>query len=73
LHNDGVLVAYAQWLPGLKWYHGKSFADLWAWDARSDSGGTVDGLDAEAPAALTAGLSNPYTLDRHPELKVFKE
>ena len=38
------------------------------------SGGwDLDSLDAAAPAALTLGLKNPYTLDAFPELKVFEE
>ena len=38
------------------------------------SGGwDIDGLDVEAPKGLTANLSNPFTLDSHPELKTFKE
>jgi 3-oxoacyl-[acyl-carrier protein] reductase len=37
------------------------------------SGGwDLAGLDAAAPAALTLGLKNPYTLDAFPELKVFE-
>ncbi len=37
------------------------------------SGGwDLDGLDSAAPAALTAGLTNPYTLDAFPELKLFE-
>ncbi len=37
----------------------------------SHAGGwTLDALDAAAPG-LTAGLSNPFTLDAYPELKVF--
>ena len=38
------------------------------------SGGwDLDGLDSAAPAALTGGLTNPYTLDAFPELKVFED
>jgi 3-oxoacyl-[acyl-carrier protein] reductase len=38
------------------------------------SGGwDLDGLDAAAPAALTLGLKNPYTLDAFPELKTFED
>jgi 3-oxoacyl-[acyl-carrier protein] reductase len=36
-------------------------------------GWALDALDAACPAALTAGLDNPYTLDDHPHLKVFEE
>jgi NAD(P)-dependent dehydrogenase (short-subunit alcohol dehydrogenase family) len=36
-------------------------------------GWDLDGLDAAAPADLTAGLTNPYTLDNFPELKVFED
>jgi len=35
-----------------------------------DGGWTLDGLDAAA-AELTGSLSNPYTLDAHPDQKVF--
>ena len=35
-------------------------------------GWTLDALDAAAPARLTQDLSNPYTLDAYPALKVFK-
>ncbi|KMS51988.1 hypothetical protein V474_02765 [Novosphingobium barchaimii LL02] len=35
-------------------------------------GWSLDLLDAAAPAGLTAGLSNPFTLDDYPHLKVFK-
>ena len=34
-------------------------------------GWDLDGLDAAAAAGLTLGLTNPYTLDAFPELKVF--
>jgi NAD(P)-dependent dehydrogenase (short-subunit alcohol dehydrogenase family) len=38
------------------------------------SGGwDLDGLDAAAPAALTLGLKNPYTLDAFPEFKTFED
>ncbi len=38
------------------------------------SGGwDLDSLDAAAPAALTLGLKNPFTLDAFPELKVFED
>lgn len=36
-------------------------------------GWDLDTLDAVAPKELTASLSNPFTLDDFPELKVFKE
>lgn len=36
-------------------------------------GWDLDQLDAVAPVELTASLSNPFTLDVFPELKVFKE
>lgn len=36
-------------------------------------GWDLDSLDAAAPAELVADLSNPFTLDAYPELKVFKE
>ena len=36
-------------------------------------GWDLDGLDAAAPGTVAAGLSNPYTLDDHPHLKVFVE
>ena len=36
-----------------------------------DGGWDLDGLDVAAPASLTGGLTNPYTLDAFPELKVF--
>lgn len=34
-------------------------------------GWDLDGLDAKAPGGLTGELSNPYTLDAFPEMKVF--
>jgi NAD(P)-dependent dehydrogenase (short-subunit alcohol dehydrogenase family) len=34
-------------------------------------GWDLDALDVAGPAALTAGLTNPYTLDAFPELKEF--
>jgi NAD(P)-dependent dehydrogenase (short-subunit alcohol dehydrogenase family) len=38
------------------------------------SGGwDLAGLDAAAPAALTLGLKNPFTLDAFPELKTFED
>jgi len=36
-------------------------------------GWDLDGLDAVAAANLVDGLANGYTLDDHPELKVFEE
>ena len=36
-------------------------------------GWDLDGLDAAGPAVLTRGLSNPYTLDAFPNLKVFPD
>ena len=36
-------------------------------------GWDLDGLDAAASAGLTLGLTNPYTLDAFPELKVFED
>ena len=36
-------------------------------------GWDLDGLDAAAPAELTKGLTNPFTLDDHPELGVFPD
>lgn len=36
-------------------------------------GWSLDALDVEAPAELTHDLRNLYTLDDHPELKVFKD
>ena len=36
-------------------------------------GWDLDGLDAAAPAGLTLGLTNPFTLDAFPELKVFED
>jgi NAD(P)-dependent dehydrogenase (short-subunit alcohol dehydrogenase family) len=36
-------------------------------------GWDLNGLDATAPAELTVGLANPYTLDGFPELKVFED
>ncbi len=36
-------------------------------------GWTLDALDASAPAELTHALSNPFTLDAFPELKIFKD
>jgi len=36
-------------------------------------GWDLDGLDAAGPAVLTRGLSNPYTLDAFPDLKVFPD
>jgi NAD(P)-dependent dehydrogenase (short-subunit alcohol dehydrogenase family) len=36
-------------------------------------GWDLDALDAAAPAALVDGLTNDYTLDEHPHLKVFEE
>jgi 3-oxoacyl-[acyl-carrier protein] reductase len=38
-----------------------------------DGGWDLDGLDAAAPAGLTGGLSNPFTLNDFPELKVFED
>ena len=38
-----------------------------------DGGWDIDKLDVAAPVGLTAGLSNPFTLDAFPELKVFKD
>ena len=35
-------------------------------------GWDLDALDATAPSHLTGDLTNPYTLDDHPELKVFE-
>lgn len=40
---------------------------------RQAGGWDLDALDAAAPAGLTAGLRNPFTLDAFPELKVFEE
>ena len=38
------------------------------------SGGwDLDALDAAAPTHLSGDLTNPYTLDDHPELKVFED
>jgi NAD(P)-dependent dehydrogenase (short-subunit alcohol dehydrogenase family) len=36
-------------------------------------GWDLDGLDAAAPAQLTKGLTNSYTLDNFPELQVFED
>jgi NAD(P)-dependent dehydrogenase (short-subunit alcohol dehydrogenase family) len=36
-------------------------------------GWDLDGLDATAPAVLTGQLTNPFTLDAYPELKVFED
>lgn len=36
-------------------------------------GWTLDAIDATAPSHLVDDLTNPYTLDDHPELKVFEE
>ncbi len=38
-----------------------------------DGGWDLDGLDAAAPGGLTGGLSNPFTLNDFPELKVFED
>ena len=40
--------------------------------AHQAGGWDLDGLDAAAPRSLTQGLTNPYTLDDVPELKVFE-
>jgi 3-oxoacyl-[acyl-carrier protein] reductase len=36
-------------------------------------GWDLNGLDAAAPAGLTGGLSNPFTLNDFPELKIFED
>jgi len=38
-----------------------------------EGGWDLDALDAAAPGSLTAGLTNGYTLDDHPDLKVFPD
>src|SRR6195952_3507520 len=38
-----------------------------------DGGWDLAGLDAAAPAGLTGGLANPFTLNDFPELKVFED
>jgi 3-oxoacyl-[acyl-carrier protein] reductase len=38
-----------------------------------EGGWDLDGLDVSGLTSLTRGLTNPYTLDRFPELKVFPE
>ena len=38
-----------------------------------DGGWDLSSLDAEAPAGLTGELTNPFTLDAFPELKVFED
>lgn len=40
---------------------------------RRQGGWDLDSLDEAAPAALTAGLTNPLTLDEYPQLKIFKD
>src|SRR5579863_1662502 len=40
---------------------------------RRSGGWDLDALDAQAPGGLATNLSNPFTLDAFPELKVFPE
>ena len=37
------------------------------------TGAVCDALDAVGPSFLLDGLTNDYTLDDHPELKVFED
>jgi 3-oxoacyl-[acyl-carrier protein] reductase len=40
---------------------------------KREGGWTLDALDLEAPNTIAKDLSNPWTLDDHPELKVFSD
>ena len=62
-----------QWVEQASWEYQDTFDVPAGLMGKANVDLVFDGLDAAAPAALTLGLKNPYTLDNFPEFKVFED